>query len=128
MPWARFTILGNMTFDASGSPTLTGPPAHERSCSKLTELLDVRLERRFTPVLVRWLYIGSLALIVVVTLFALLMSRWLASWAGWGFWMGVPISIASGLVWALAVRLACEQLIRWTRPEALAQPGGTSDL
>ena len=55
-------------------------------------------------------YVGSLFLIGAVTLFALLMSWWLASWAGWDFWLGVPISIASGLVWALFVRLACEQL------------------
>jgi hypothetical protein len=109
-------ILGSMIFDASGSPSLAGPPAHERSRSRLPELLDVRLERRFAPVLMQWLYVGFLVLIVTVTLFALLMSRWLASWAGWGFWLGVSISIASGLVWALVARLVCEQLIRWTRP------------
>jgi hypothetical protein len=109
-------ILGSMIFDASGSPSLTGPPAHERSSSRLAELLDVRLERRSAPVLVRWLYVGSLILIVTMTMFALLMSWWLASWAGWGFWLGVPISVASGVVWALIARLVCEQLIRWTKP------------
>jgi hypothetical protein len=36
--------------------------------------------------LVQWLYLGSLVLIAAVTLFAMLMSWWLASW---GFWMGV---------------------------------------
>jgi hypothetical protein len=95
---------------------LAAQPARERSCSKLAELLDVRLERRFAPVLVRWLYVGSLILIVTVTLFALLVSWWMASWAGWGFWLGVPISIAFGLVWALVARLVCEQLIRYTKP------------
>jgi hypothetical protein len=109
-------ILRSMIPDASDSPLLAGPPTHERSLSRLAELLDVRLERRFAPVLVRWLYVGSLILIVAVTLFALLMSWWLASWAGWGFWLGVPISITSGLVWALVARLVCEQLIRWSKP------------
>jgi hypothetical protein len=37
-------------------------------------------------------------------------------WAGWGFWLGVPISITSGLVWTLVARLVCEQLIRWIKP------------
>ena len=67
-------ILESMIPDASGSPSLTGPPTHERSCSRLAELLDVRLERPFAPVLVRWLYVGSLVLIVTVMMFALLMS------------------------------------------------------
>jgi hypothetical protein len=69
------------------------------SHSKLAALLDIRLERRPGPVLMRWLYVGSLALIATVTLFAMLMSWWLASW---GFWIGVPISIAGGAMWARA--------------------------
>lgn len=84
--------------------------------SNLAELLDLRLERRLAPALIRWLYVGSLVLVASVTLFALLISWWLASWAGWGFWMGIPISITFGLVWALAARLVCEQLTRWTAP------------
>jgi hypothetical protein len=46
---------------------------------KLAFRLDVRFENRFAPVLVRWLYVGSLTLIGSVTLFGLLMSWWLAS-------------------------------------------------
>jgi hypothetical protein len=49
---------------------------------RLVLLLDIRFERRFTPVLVRGLYVASLAFIGAVTLFGLLMSWWLASWAG----------------------------------------------
>jgi hypothetical protein len=95
----------------------TDLPKHAAPVLKLALLFDVRLERRFAPVLVRWLYVGSLVLIGAMTLFGLLMSWWLASWAGWGFWIGVPISTAGGLVWALGARLACEQLIRWTGPQ-----------
>jgi hypothetical protein len=68
-------------------------------------------------VLVRWLYLSALAMVTAVTGFCLLMSWWLATWAGWAFWLGVPISIATGLVWGLGVRLMCEQLIRWTGRE-----------
>lgn len=107
--------LEGMISDDSGSPMPTARSTHGRQGSNLAELLDVRLERRFAPILVSWLYVGSLVLVASITLFALLMSWWLASWAGWGFWMGIPISIAVGLVWALAARLVCEQLIRWTR-------------
>jgi hypothetical protein len=123
--------LGHMSFQASPSSTPTGPLKHEPSRSKLAILLDVRFQRRFAPLLVRWLYVGALVLIVAVTLFGLLMSWWLASWAGWGFWLGVPISITGGLVWGLGVRLVCEQLIRWTGPEPhparpLTHSGGSS--
>jgi hypothetical protein len=113
---AALRTVGYMTFHAWHSRPPVGPPEHGRSRSRLTELLDVRFERRFAPVLVRWLYVGSLALIAAVTLFGLLMSWWLASWAGWGFRLGVPISVAGGLVWALGVRLVCEYLIRRTGP------------
>jgi hypothetical protein len=97
------------------------------------ELLDARFERRLGPALVRWLYLSALAMIATVTGFCLLMSWWLASWAGWAFWLGVPISIATGLACALTVRLACEQLIRWTgretprrREHATAPPAWSS--
>jgi hypothetical protein len=40
-------------------------------------------------------------MVAAVMFFGMLMSWWLASWAGWGFWMGGPISAAGGLVWAL---------------------------
>lgn len=109
-------ILESVISDDSGAQPLTTTGARDRPGSKLTELLDIRFERRAAPMLVRWLYVGSLVLVVSVTLFAMLMSWWLASWAGWGFWMGIPISIASGLVWALTARLACEGLIHWTKP------------
>src|SRR4051794_9144689 len=96
-----------------------GPPSSPISPSRqsLLELLDARFERRLGPVLVRWLYMSALAMVMAVTGFCLLMSWWLASWAGWAFWLGVPISIATGLVWVLGVRLVCEQLILWTGRE-----------
>jgi hypothetical protein len=86
-------------------------------CSNLAALLDIRLERRLGAVLMQWLYVGSLVMIATVTLFGLLMSWWLASWAGWGFWMGVPISVAGGLVLALCVRLTCEMTRLPFQPE-----------
>src|SRR3954471_18016524 len=93
-----------------GSPVSPVSPSRP----SLVELLDARFERSLGPVLVRWLYLSALAMVTAVTGFCLLMSWWLASWAGWAFWLGVPISIATGLVWMLGVRLVCEQLIRWT--------------
>jgi hypothetical protein len=112
-----FLILERMNSDTSAPFAPSDPPRSAGLAPKLALLLDVRFERSFSPLLVRWLYVGSLALICAVTLFGLLMSWWLASWAGWGFWMGVPISTAGGLVWALGARLVCERLIRWTEPE-----------
>jgi hypothetical protein len=114
-----------MTFYGSSSYGPGDPLQGKGILSKLATLLDTRLERRCGPVLVRWLYLASLAMVVAVMLFGMLMSWWLASWAGWGFWMGVPISAAGGLVWALGARLACEQLralVRWTSPEIPSAP------
>jgi hypothetical protein len=71
--------------------------------------------------LVRWLYVWSLIVITAVSLFGMLMSWWLASWAGWAFRLGIPICGAAGLVFSIAVRLVCEQLIRWPGPEAQPQ-------
>ena len=94
-------------------PPYGPPPAPVRERPSLLDLLDVKFERRFGPALVRMLYLSALAMVAAVTLFGMLMSWWLASWAGWGFWLGIPISIATGLVWTIGVRLVCEQLIRW---------------
>ena len=111
----------------TSTPCTPGDPPESAGLGLLLVLFFVVwFERRFAPVLVRWLYVGSLVLIGAVTLFGLLMSWWLASWAGWGFWMGVPISTASGLVWALGARLVCEQLIRWTGPESQRSYAATS--
>ena len=80
-------------------------------------LLDIRLERRLGPVLVRWLYVGSLVLIAAVTLFAMLMS-WVAGELGrLGLLDGCPDLGRGGLVSALCARLRCKQLIRWIGPE-----------
>ena len=116
-------MIDPMTNNAPGwysPPPMTAP----RRPSPL-DLLDIKFERRFGPILVRWLYLTALAMVGVLTLFGVLMSWSLASWAGWGFWLGIPISIATGLVWALAVRLVCEQLIHWTAPEAAPREAGT---
>lgn len=100
-------ILERMNSRAPRPYASGAPPKSAGLVLKLALRLDVRFEHRFAPVLVRWLYVGSLTLIGSVTLFGLLMSWWLASWAGWGFWMGVLISMAGGLVWALGARLVC---------------------
>lgn len=109
-------ILDCMSFYGRSSAWPGEPPARTGLIATLAMLFDTRLERRCGPLLVRWLYIALLTMIASVTVFGMLMSWWLASWAGWGFWMGVPISVAGGLVWALGARLMCEQLIRWTGP------------
>jgi hypothetical protein len=72
------------------------------------------------------LYVASLVMVAAVTLFGILMSWWLARWAGWGFWMGVPISATGGVVWGLGARLVCEQLIRWTDQEIPWRPNAAS--
>jgi hypothetical protein len=99
-----FVTLKRMSSHNSKWCTSGDAPESSGLVLGLVLLLDVRFERRSAPVLVRWLYLGSLALIGAVTLFGLLMAWWLARWAGWGFWVGVPISTAGGLVWALGVR------------------------
>src|SRR5689334_3817513 len=98
------------TVHLPGRSLLTGRRRHG--------LLDVRFERQLGSVLVRWLYVSALVMIAAVTLFGMLMSWWVASWAGWDFWLGIPISLATGTVCAVGVRLMCEQLIRWTGREA----------
>jgi hypothetical protein len=47
----------------------------------------------------------------------MLMSWWLASWAGWASRWASRSQFAGGLAWALCARLMCEQLIRWIGPE-----------
>lgn len=69
-------------------PPPYGPPTPERGF--LLDLLDVRFERRVGPALVPWLYLSALVMVAAVIVFGLLMSWWLASWAGWAFWLGVP--------------------------------------
>jgi hypothetical protein len=102
---------------ARGLRTPGKPPESPGFVSRLALLLDVQFERRFGAVLVRWLYVASLAMVAAVTVFGMLTAWWLASWVGWGFWMGMPIAVAGGLMWALGIRLVCEQLIRWMGPE-----------
>jgi hypothetical protein len=71
-------ILERMNSHVSRPFAPGDPPESADLVLKLALLLDIRLERRFAPLLVRWLYVGSLALIGAVTLFGLLMSWWLA--------------------------------------------------
>lgn len=99
-------------------PPPIGPypaPGRAQKPTRFT-LLDVRFERRLGPIIVQWLYLGSLLLVGGMTVFGLLMTWWMASWAGWGWWMGIPICMAGGFVAALGVRLTCEQLLRLTGP------------
>jgi hypothetical protein len=84
-------------------PPPYAPHASERRSP--LDLLDFRFERRPGPALVRLLYLSALVMVAALTVLSLLMSWWLASWAGWGFWLGIPISIATGLVCALGIRL-----------------------
>lgn len=69
-----FVILERMNSHASEPFAPGDPPERAGLVLTLALLFDVRFERRFAPVLVRWLYVGSLALIGSVTLFGLLMS------------------------------------------------------
>jgi hypothetical protein len=96
------------------------PPQKPQTPSPL-DLLDLRFERRFGPILVKWLYLSILVLIGTLTLFGMLMSWSLSNRAGWEFLLGIPISLATGTVWALGLRLVCEQLIRWTGPDPVAR-------
>jgi hypothetical protein len=45
----------------ASAPYDISPLKFEGSCANLAGLLDVRLEHHLGPVLVRWLYLGSLA-------------------------------------------------------------------
>ena len=74
-----FVILERMNFYTSGPFAPGDPPRSAGLALNLAMLLDVRLERR-------------LALIGAVTLFGLLISWWLASWADSGLWDGLSPS------------------------------------
>jgi hypothetical protein len=93
-------ILDRMNSYASAQFTACGPPRSASLALKLVLLLGVQFERRFAPILVRWLYVGPLVLIGAVTLFGLFMAWWLTSWADRGH-----CDLNSGLVWTLGAPL-----------------------
>jgi hypothetical protein len=74
-------------------------------------LLDVRFERRVTPVLVRWVYLGSFVVVGFGTLFGLLWVWSLSTWLGGAMWLAAPVLIAAGLVVLLIVRIFCEWVL-----------------
>ena len=113
-------IIDRMT----ATPPYQPPPKSARQVPSVLDLIDVRFERRFGPILVQWFYLATLIVIATTTLFGILMSGWLASRVGWTFWLGVPISLATGMVWTLCLRLVCEHLIRWTGPDPAAKHAG----
>ena len=57
----------------------------------------------------RWLYIGSLALIAAVTLLGLLMSWWLANWSAGALAGIADLNRQRARVGTLGVRLVCER-------------------
>jgi hypothetical protein len=97
-----------------GPPPYDDPAPERRSP---LDLLDPRFERRLGPKLVRRLYLSRLAMVAAGDRVRVA-DDWVAGeLGGLGLRMGIPIGSAVGLVWALGVRLVCEQLIRWTGPE-----------
>jgi hypothetical protein len=110
----------------TATPPHQPPPKPVRQGPSVLDLLDIRFERRFGTVLVQWMYVVALMTIATLTLFGILLSWWLAGRAGWAFWLGIPISLTSGAVWTLGLRLVCEQLIRWTGPDPVARHAGRS--
>src|SRR5262245_18324011 len=105
----------------SPAPSYRPAQKQSRQVPSLLGLLDLRFERRFGPILVKWLYPAVLVLNGTLTLFGMLMSWSLTNQAGWVFLLGIPISLGTGTVWALGLRLLCEQLIRWTGPDPVAR-------
>ncbi|WP_344279431.1 DUF4282 domain-containing protein [Actinomadura napierensis] len=93
-------------------------PPHQppRRDSLIAALLDVKFERRVTPILVRWLYVLALVVIGFGTLFALLWVWSLASWMGWAMWLAAPIVVGLGLAVLLVIRIICERIISKTQP------------
>ncbi|RSN46570.1 hypothetical protein DMH08_35740 [Actinomadura sp. WAC 06369] len=71
-----------------------------------------------TPMLARWIYIGSIVVISMTTIFCFGFAWWLASWfLGWFFGL-VAMAMAPliGFVLLLVARVACESvLIRYNR-------------
>ncbi|WP_165495415.1 DUF4282 domain-containing protein [Actinomadura roseirufa] len=79
-------------------------------------LLDLKFERRVTPILVRWVYAFALVVIVFGTLFALLWIWSFAVWLGWAMWLAAPVVIGFGVASLLVVRIFCEYVISRTQP------------
>jgi len=104
------------------------PDQHNRPSrrdSLVAALLDVKFERRVTPVLVRWVYVLALGVIGFGTLFGLLWVWWFASWmGGWAWWLAAPIVVGLGLVALLVVRIICERIIFRTQPQPPPVPPG----
>lgn len=94
------------------------PPPRQppRRDSFMAALLDVKFERRVTPILVRWLYVLALVVIGFATLFGLLWVWSFASWMGWAMWLAAPIVVGLGLAVLLVVRITCEHVIAKTQP------------
>ncbi|MCP2340592.1 hypothetical protein [Actinomadura rupiterrae] len=72
-----------------------------------------------TPYLVRWVYLGTLAVVALGELFSLLWVWALAEWIGAAMWLAAPVLLGVGLVVVLAVRIACERTLaklgKWSR-------------
>jgi hypothetical protein len=95
--------------------------ASPRRVSPVAALFDVRFERRVAPVLVRWVYLGSLVAVGFGILFGLLWVWSLSTWLGGAMWLGAPVLIAAGLVVLLIVRIFCE----WVLGQFLPAPADT---
>jgi hypothetical protein len=91
------------------------PRQPPRPDSLIAALLDVKFERRVTPILVRWLYVLALVVIGFGTLFGLLWVWSFASWMGWAMWLAAPIVVGLGLAVLLVVRIICEHIISKTQ-------------
>ncbi|WP_420830912.1 DUF4282 domain-containing protein [Actinomadura graeca] len=81
-----------------------------RRPSLLAALVDVKFERAVTPLLVRWVYLGTLVVVGFGVVFGLLWVWSLATWMGGALWLAAPIVLGWGLVTLLTVRITCE----WT--------------
>ncbi|MDL4776364.1 hypothetical protein [Actinomadura xylanilytica] len=92
-----------MTFqDQSRPPRRSSLPA---------ALLDLRFEQHVTPILVKWIYAGVLAVVGFGVLFGLLWVWSLAVWIGWAMWLAAPIVLGLGLIALLTARVACERVM-----------------
>src|SRR5690242_2910002 len=83
-------------------------PSTQPSPARPPVLLDLKFERRLTPVLVRWIYLGSILIATVAVVFGLLWIWSFSTWLGAAMWLAAPILIGSALLSVIVVRIFCE--------------------
>lgn len=95
---------------SAGHEAGRGPRPVPRRPGLVTALADTRFTVLATPMIIRWIYMGSVAVIGLATLFFFVLACWVATLRdGWIYGViGMIAAPGIGLILVLIARVACE--------------------